>query len=260
MHVSANDFAFAADHQGNLGMDLQANQSVNNMHAGIFQCSRPLDVAFLVEPRLQFDEDGYLFSLLDGLKESGHNRRVAAHAIQRHLDGQHVWIARSLLKEFHNWLKGFVRMMEKEIFAANGGEHVFVSIGPKTGRNGWQEGLILQIGAVNCTQFHEPSEADRAPDAVDILFVDGKITGQNLENLLGHVCVYLQTDYGGKPPLSDGLFDAFQQIVALQFLNCNFRVASYPKRVSLHDLHPRKQQMEIGSDQLLQPHEYPFGL
>ncbi len=80
--VSPDAVALLADDQRNLGVHLQANQSVDHVHALAFQRSRPLDVAFLVEARLQFHHAGDLLVPFHRLQQRVNHRRIAAHAVQ----------------------------------------------------------------------------------------------------------------------------------------------------------------------------------
>src|SRR6266480_603813 len=82
-------------------------------------------------------------------------------------------------------------MMQQEILAADGREHVPFGIGPETLWNRRHKGLVLQIWPVQCIEFDQSLQADGASDPVHILFVDWQIAGQDLENFIGNVCVHL---------------------------------------------------------------------
>ena len=58
MHVTPDQPGFGANHQGDLGVDLIADEPVNNVDAGFLELPRPLDVISLVEPRAQLDHHG----------------------------------------------------------------------------------------------------------------------------------------------------------------------------------------------------------
>ena len=130
-------------------------------------------------------------------------------------------------------------------------ENTSLTIGGKTRRNGREKGLSFKSGrssaysSISCPRPMEPRSGYTSCLSI------GRLLARISRILLGHVCVDLQTDDGGKPSLSHGLFDTFQEVVALQFLNSDFCIASHPKRVCLYDFHSRKQQMKIGSNQLL---------
>src|SRR6202040_392103 len=66
VHVTAHPAAFAPDDQSDLRVSLQALDAVRDVNAGTLERPRPLDVLFLVEPRLQLDEDGDLLAILGG--------------------------------------------------------------------------------------------------------------------------------------------------------------------------------------------------
>ncbi len=73
-----------------------------------------------------------------------------------------------------------------------------------------------------------------------------------------HARVHLQANGVAKTALPDGLFDGFQQVVRLQFLDGDFGVAGEMKDVRPQDLEAWKQVVQIGDDQLLEPDKRIF--
>ena len=71
-------------------MRLQAEEAVDDVHAALLERARPLDVALLVEARLELDDRRHLLAVLGGARERLDDRRVAARAVERLLDGEHV--------------------------------------------------------------------------------------------------------------------------------------------------------------------------
>ena len=67
MHVGGKRRTFAADHQRKLGVGLQLDEPVDDLHAGAFEIARPADVGLLVEARLEFDHRGDRFAGFGGL-------------------------------------------------------------------------------------------------------------------------------------------------------------------------------------------------
>ena len=66
--------------------------------------------------------------------------------------------------------------------------------------------------------------------------------------------VHFQPDHVRKTPLPDTLFNRLQKIAGLKFLDGAVRVPGYVERMGFDDLHSRKQALQIGRDELLQPH------
>ena len=67
-------FAFLTHDQRGLGVDLQAQQAVDDVYAFALQRSRPLDVALLVEARLELDQRGDLLAVFDRFQQGLHHR------------------------------------------------------------------------------------------------------------------------------------------------------------------------------------------
>ena len=99
MDVAAQSAALAPDHQAALAVGLVADEPVHDMHAGFLQLTGPVDVVGLVEPRLELDQRGDLLAVHRGVHQGAHDWRVAAGAVERHLDGHHIVIERGLLDE-----------------------------------------------------------------------------------------------------------------------------------------------------------------
>ena len=64
-------------------------------------------------------------------------------------------------------------------------------------------------------------------------------------NPRSHIC---------KTPLPNTLFNRLQKIAGLKFLDGAVRVPSYVERMGFNDFHSWKQALQIGHDDLLQPH------
>ena len=80
--VAGADVAVAADAVGllahdeqHLGVGLQADEAVHDVHARLLEHAGPLDVRLLVEARLQLDERDDLLALLGGLDQRAHDAR-----------------------------------------------------------------------------------------------------------------------------------------------------------------------------------------
>ena len=61
-----------AQHQRQLGVRFQAHQSMEHLHSGIFETSRPPDVGLLVEAGLQFHHHGHFFLAGRFQQRAGH--------------------------------------------------------------------------------------------------------------------------------------------------------------------------------------------
>ena len=70
--------ALARGRPADLGVRLQPEEAVDDVHAALLERARPLDVRLLVEARLQLDERRHLLAVLGRARERLHDRRVAA--------------------------------------------------------------------------------------------------------------------------------------------------------------------------------------
>ena len=122
--VTPHQVALAANDQSYFRVHLQAHQPVDHVHAFALQRTRPLDVALFVEAGFQFHHHRDLLAFFVRFEQGLNHRRVAAHAIQRHLDGQHVRVVRGGVQKIHHRLKAVVRVMHQNIAATNGRENV----------------------------------------------------------------------------------------------------------------------------------------
>ena len=70
-------------------MDLHVGEAVDDVHAGLLERARPLDVAPLVEARLQLDDADALLAVLGRLDQRRGERRVVARPVDGRLQRRH---------------------------------------------------------------------------------------------------------------------------------------------------------------------------
>ena len=92
MHVMAQMIGIAPHDEERFAVRLQTNHAVNDMRAGFFQLARPLNVGRFIETRAQFHQRGHLLAGIGGVNERFDNRRIAARAVKRDLDREHLRI------------------------------------------------------------------------------------------------------------------------------------------------------------------------
>ena len=97
--------AFLADNEAHLAVDLQTHHAVDNVHACLFKCTRPLNVGFFIKARLQLNEGRNVLAKGCGALERFDHRGPAACAIERDLDRKHVRIFSSSLDKPHNGIR-----------------------------------------------------------------------------------------------------------------------------------------------------------
>ncbi len=126
------------------------------MHAGFLQLPRPLDVVGLVEPRAQLHHRRDLLAVVHRVHQRADDARVAAGAVERLLDGEHVRVLRRSFEKFHHAVEIFVGMMQQHIALADGGEHIRASAQRRADRR--DERRVAQVPA-NGRPHKAPSAA-----------------------------------------------------------------------------------------------------
>ena len=91
--VAADPVGLLAHHEQRLGVGLEADEPVDDVHAGLLERAGPADVRRLVEARLELDQDRHLLAPLGRPDQRLDDRAVARGAVERELDGQHLGVA-----------------------------------------------------------------------------------------------------------------------------------------------------------------------
>ena len=120
MDVAADAVVLAAHHQGHLAVRLQADEAEDDVHARLFQLTGPDDIAFLVQPGLQFDQGRYLLAVVRHPLQGADDGGIAARAVERLLDGQHALIIGGGLDEVDDMAERLIGMVQQDILRANG--------------------------------------------------------------------------------------------------------------------------------------------
>ncbi len=134
VHVGRRAAAFAPHDQRQLGVRLQLDEAVDDLHAGALQVARPADVGLLVEARLELDQRGHRLAGLGGLGERTDDRAVGRGAVERLLDRDDVGIARGLIEELHHHVEQFVGVVDDDVLLADRGETVAAMVADALGK------------------------------------------------------------------------------------------------------------------------------
>ena len=101
-------------------MRLEAGHAVDHVDAGVFQPPRPVDVPPFVEAGLQLHQGRDLLAVLGGPGQGADDRRIAAGAIERLLDGQHVRVFGRLLDQLHHRIEALVGVEQQHVVVLDG--------------------------------------------------------------------------------------------------------------------------------------------
>ncbi|MNE67182.1 hypothetical protein D3C80_1627750 [compost metagenome] len=96
-------------------MGFEADQTINNVAAGLLELACPGDVPLFVKPGFQLDNNCDLFAGFSGIGESSDQRRVAAYPVECHFDRHDMLILGGLGDEVGHCIKGFVWMIDEHI-------------------------------------------------------------------------------------------------------------------------------------------------
>jgi len=110
--------------QGELGMRLEAEHTVDDLGTRAFQLLGPIDVRFLVEPCEQFDDHADLLTAAGCVEERLHQNRLDARPVNRLLDRNDVRVLRRAPDEIDDDLERLIRMMQQDVRRLDGGEQV----------------------------------------------------------------------------------------------------------------------------------------
>ena len=213
-----------AHDQATLAVDLQADDSVDDVHAGLLELAGPLDVVGLVEAGLELDQGGDLLAVLRGLHEGVDDRGVAAGAIQRLFDGENAGIAGGLLHEGHDRIEGIVGVVEEDVALVEGGEDVLPGEGNRARVRG--EGRILQGGSVDeIVDAHQAQQIQRPVDTENVLAGQAEVVGEAVEGELVHAILDFQAHGGAAAQVAQLVLDALEEIFGLLLVDVEVAVA-----------------------------------
>ena len=111
MDITADSGVLTANHQSNLTVCFQANQTINNMTACFFQHFCPHNIMFLIKTCLQLYQNRNLFTILRCLGKCCNDRGISADTVQRLLNRQHIRILCRLAYKIYNRVKAHIWMV-----------------------------------------------------------------------------------------------------------------------------------------------------
>ncbi len=238
-------------------MGLQPRHAVDDVHAGALQGPRPLDVALLVEPGLQLDQADRLLALLGGAHQRGDDRRVAAGAVHRLLDGEDVRVLHRLLDEpLHAAVEVVVGVVHQHVAVADDGEQVqpLALLGAQARAGARLPGRVPEVRAVHHGEGPEHREVERGPNAVGLALLDLQGRHQLLDQAVRRRLLHLQPHHVPEPAPAQLRLDRADEVVRLVG-DREVRVARHPEPRRLDDLHAREEALHLGLDDVLDEDE-----
>ncbi len=256
VRVAAQCVALLADHQGELGVRLEADQPVDDVAARLLQLAGPLDVGLLVEARLDLDQHQDLLAGLGRVDQRVHDRGVAGGAVQRLLDRQHVRVGRRLLQEReHGGGEAVVRVVQQHVPLAHGREDVRLrgrlDVG-QPARGARHELRVLQLRPVQPRDAEQPRQVQRTGQREDLRLGDVQLPDQQVQDVGVDRLLHLQAHRRAETPPHQLLLQRLEDVLGVVLLHLQVLVTSDPERVVVEHLHPREQLLQVRAHHVLQ--------
>ena len=163
------------------------------MTARLLQLLGPVDVVLLIKTRLQLHQNRHLLAVVRRLGQRRHNGRVAADAVQRLLDGQHLRVTGRAAHKPHHRVKALVGMVQENVPFADVGENI-VLIHQRGHRLGGIPGRFEMVKSPQPVHLHQEGQIQGAVNVENVLAVDGQLFFQDLQQAFIHARLDFQTD------------------------------------------------------------------
>ena len=226
-------------------MDLHVGEAVHDVDARLLQLARPLDVAALVEARLQLDEADRLLALLGAVDERRDERAVVGGAIHRRLHRDHVGVGRGGRGEgLEARPERLVRLVHEHVGTP---DLVEDARGLRHPGQAWLRDrhprLVLQVGPVEACQLHQVGEVEQALDLVDLVLLDVEAFAQPLQHPRRGRGGDLDPDDVAEAPLPQLVLDRLEEVVGVVG-ELEVGVPGDAEERPLCDLHPREERRQ----------------
>ena len=165
----------AADDEQGLGVDLQPGDAADHPRPGLLEGLCPDKIVALVETGLELHEHGHLFPVLSRPGEGRYDRRIAADAVKRLFDREHVGIRGCGRHKFRDRVKCLVRMMHKDVALPDLLEHVAPRRELRYGLRLRVTVLAQIVKSVYAVRLHEISQIQRSVELENEVFCQGEL-------------------------------------------------------------------------------------
>ena len=152
MNIAPQHVPLLPHDQRHLAVGLEIQKAEHDVHAGRSSCRAQLTLLASSKRALSSTSAVTCLPFSAAAIRARVDGRIAAGAIQRLLDGQHVGIVGRAADELDDRLEGIERMVQQDVVAANGREQVLVAapLRPRGGRG--VNGTIAQVLAIRHPQ------------------------------------------------------------------------------------------------------------
>ena len=228
VHIRRKRPTLAPHDHRQFGVSFELDKAIDDLGASALQRARPADIGFLVEPRLELDQRGDRFSRFRSLDERAHDGRFGRCPVERLLYCDHIGVARGLLQELDDDIKRLVRMMNDEVFLADGRETVSRVIANALGI-AWIVGHEFEIRAIYGHQLRELVERQNAVDQENLVVSARQGPLHESAQLDRHGSFNLEPDDRSAPPALEHGLELTYQIFRL-LLDLDLGIANDTER------------------------------
>ena len=219
------------------------------MHAVLLELARPLDVVGLVKPGAQSHHGGDLLALVDRVHQGADDALIAAGAVQRHLEGEHLAVLGGVFQKFHDAVEILVGMVQQDVPLADGGEQILLAPETRGGRR--HKGRVAQLRRmVALVQGHQPRGVERAVNEIQILLVQPEGFEQRVAEILGALVVNFQAHRVALAAVVQLGLHRLEQIPRFLLVNIQLAVAGDAEGPVADDFGAGEQVGEKMADQL----------
>ena len=194
MAVGGDLGSFSPDHQTDLGVRLQLDEAVDDMHTGLFHVTGEVDVGGFIEAGFELDDRRHrLAGVRCFLQRLDDRAFLAQRPVKRPLDRHDVGIGHRLPQVLQDGVERLVGMMDDEVLGANGCEHVAAEFANSL-RKADVERLEQEVGAISDDQLFGIGQPQQTVLLEHGLLGDLQLVDDELSQVRWHIRVDLQTD------------------------------------------------------------------
>ena len=116
--VAPELLALTTGEQHHLGMGFKAHHAIQDLRSNGLQHLGPVDVGFLVKPRLELNHHRHLLATAHGFTQQIHQGRIGAGAVNGLLDREHVRVMHRLAQKGQHSVETFKRLVDEYVALA----------------------------------------------------------------------------------------------------------------------------------------------
>ena len=229
------------------------------MAASFFQTTRPEDIVFLIETRLQLYQYRYLLAVFRSTRQRSNDRTVAAHTVQRLLNRQHLRVIGSIAHQLNYRVKAFIGVMQQNIIFTDSGEQIAVI--RQLQRTLRHKGLIQpRPHALHTDKFKEAGRVQRSVDFINLHLRNIQIF---LEEFFDTIIIRFedfQANRSAALTLTQRFLNLLHKVNAVILFQVKVTVTRYSEGHHIQNVAALEQIVAMAGDNILQKYEGTLAL